>query len=82
MDNRIWLRAYENNSPLSKRETEVLVHIAQGDKNESIAYDLSITPQTIKNHINSILKKLNAKNRTHAVILAAKQKWISINDLN
>jgi len=65
-------------SPLTPRETEILNHIAQGYLNKQIAFELGISEQTIKNHVTSILRKLNANARTEAVVVAIKQGLISI----
>lgn len=65
-------------SPLTIRETEILNYMAQGYLNKQIAVKLGISEQTIKNHVTSILRKLNANARTEAVVLAIKQGLISI----
>lgn len=65
-------------SSLTPRETEVLNYIAQGFANKQIATELGISEQTIKNHVTSILRKLNANARTEAVVVALKQGLISI----
>ena len=65
-------------SPLTPRETEILNYIAQGYLNKQIANELGISEQTIKNHVTSILRKLNANARTEAVVVAIKQGIISI----
>jgi len=65
-------------SPLTPRETEILNHIAQGYLNKQIALQLGISEQTIKNHVTSILRKLNANARTEAVVVAIKQGLISL----
>ena len=65
-------------SPLTPRETEILNYIAQGYLNKQIAIQLGISEQTIKNHVTSILRKLNANARTEAVVVAIKQGLISI----
>ena len=65
-------------SPLTPRETEILQYIAQGYLNKQIAAELDISEQTIKNHVTSILRKLNANARTEAVVIAIKQGLISI----
>ena len=65
-------------SPLTKREMEILEHIAQGFLNKQIAVALGISEQTIKNHITSILRKLNANARTEAVVMGIKHGLISI----
>lgn len=65
-------------SPLTPRETEILNFIAQGYLNKQIAGQLGISEQTIKNHVTSILRKLNANARTEAVVVAIRQGLISI----
>ncbi|MDP2919323.1 MAG: response regulator transcription factor [Dehalococcoidia bacterium] len=65
-------------SPLTSRETEILRYVSQGFLNKQIATELGISEQTIKNHVTSILRKLNASARTEAVVLAIKQGLISI----
>ncbi len=57
---------------------EILNYIAQGYFNKEIAVKLGISEQTIKNHVTSILRKLNANARTEAVVVAIKQGLISI----
>lgn len=66
-------------SPLTPRETEILTYMAQGYFNKQIALELSISEQTIKNHITSILRKLDANARTQAVIIALKRGFITLN---
>jgi DNA-binding NarL/FixJ family response regulator len=65
-------------SPLTPREREILNYIAQGYLNKQIAAELDISEQTIKNHVTSILRKLNANARTEAVVVAIRQGLISI----
>ena len=75
-----WQRDAEDiMSPLTPREIEILDYIAKGYLNKQIAIELGISEQTIKNHVTSILRKLNANARTEAVVLAIKQGVISIN---
>lgn len=64
-------------APLTKRETEILTYVAEGNSNKEIARILSISEQTIKNHVSAILRKLNANDRAHAVTLALHSGWIS-----
>jgi len=65
-------------SPLTPRETEILNYIAKGYLNKQIAAELGISEQTIKNHVTSILRKLNANARTEAVVVAIKQGLITL----
>ena len=64
-------------APLTPRELEILDYVAHGYMNKQIAYKLSISEQTIKNHMSSILRKLDANDRTQAVVLAMHYGWIS-----
>jgi DNA-binding NarL/FixJ family response regulator len=61
---------------LSVRELDVLQQVAQGRSNKIIASHLDITENTVKNHLKSILAKLNADDRTHAVMIALKRGYI------
>ena len=63
---------------LSHREVEVLQHVANGNSNKMIGNILRISEQTVKNHLTSIMGKLEANDRTHAVVIALRQRWISI----
>jgi DNA-binding NarL/FixJ family response regulator len=63
-------------APLSPREIEILDNIAQGMTTKQVAYALSISEQTVKNHMSSILRKLSVNDRTQAVVYAMRQGWI------
>jgi len=67
--------------PLTTRELEVLTHVAAGARNREIAETLGIGEQTVKNHLASINHKLGVPNRTHAVMYAARQGWLVLDDL-
>lgn len=56
----------------TKRENEVLIHLADGLSNKQIAAQLGISEHTAKFHVNSILQKMNAQKRVEAVVRAAK----------
>jgi DNA-binding NarL/FixJ family response regulator len=64
--------------PLTPRELEVLTLIGQGRSNSEIAESLTIAPRTVKVHVQNILGKLGASNRTEAVSIAVRQKLISL----
>jgi len=66
---------------LTSRETQILNYIANGNSNKQIAHILQISEQTIKNHVSNILRKLNANDRAHAVVLAIRYGWISAEEL-
>lgn len=63
---------------LSAREIEVLQRVAVGSANKQIAVQLSISEETVKAHMKSILAKLDANDRTHAVTIALNRGIISI----
>lgn len=67
-------------APITQRETEILTYICNGNSNKQIADTLNISEQTIKNHVSSILRKLNANDRAHAVVLAVRRGLISIDE--
>ncbi len=58
---------------LSRRQQEVLRLVAEGQTNRQIAAALSITERTVKFHVTTIMNKLGADNRAHAVALAAER---------
>jgi DNA-binding NarL/FixJ family response regulator len=61
---------------LSPREVEVLRHISQGRSNKIVASELAVTEDTVKSHMRSILGKLRANDRTHAVMIALKRGFL------
>lgn len=63
---------------LSAREIEVLRRVAAGKSNKLIAAELDISEGTVKTHMKSILPKLNASDRTHAVMIALKRGILDI----
>ncbi len=63
-------------SPLTPREAEILSKIAEGQTNQRIAHTLGVSRETIKKDLVSIIHKLSASDRTHAVVLAIRQGHI------
>ena len=63
-------------SPLTEREMEILQQIIEGLSNKEIALTLGISQQTVKNHVTSILAKLNRSDRTQAAIYALRHGWV------
>ncbi|TDD34893.1 response regulator transcription factor [Actinomadura sp. KC06] len=61
---------------LTEREADVLRLMAKGRSNAEIAEDLFVSPQTVKTHVGNILAKLQARDRTQAVILAYETSFI------
>ena len=54
---------------LSPRELEVLQGLARGDRTEDMATYLYLSTHTIRSHVKSVLRKLNARTRAHAVAI-------------
>ncbi len=69
----------EHYVPLSARELEILQFVTNGMSNKEIASRLQISQQTVKNHMTSILKKLNVQDRTQAAVTALRHGWVRIN---
>ena len=66
------LAANELFSGLTKRQLQVLAHLAQGKTNAEIAEDLGISESTVRTNISEILKTLKVRNRTQAALIAAR----------
>lgn len=69
---------YAADSSLTTREIDVLQLVAQGNANKLVADRLNITEDTVKAHVRSILSKLGASDRTHAVTIALKRGIIDL----
>jgi len=67
------LAAHLGDSSITARELLVLRGIAEGASNRRIGAKLNITEHTVKGHLKNILSKLNASDRTHAVMIALKR---------
>jgi DNA-binding NarL/FixJ family response regulator len=63
---------------LSPREIEVLHYAAQGNANKRIAKIMSLSEETVKSHVASVLAKLQARDRTHAIAIALKRRIIEL----
>jgi len=61
---------------LSEKEIAVLRRVAKGNSNKIIASQLDVSEATVKGHMKSILSKLNANDRTHAVTIAMKRGFL------
>lgn len=69
---------HASDDELSLREIEVLRLVAGGNANKIIAAQLSITEETVKGHVKSILSKLAANDRTHAVTIGLRRGIIDL----
>jgi DNA-binding NarL/FixJ family response regulator len=61
--------------PLTKTERKVVELIAQAYNNESIGHQLSISPETVKRHVSTILLKLECRNRTEVAVKVLNQQF-------
>ena len=62
--------AEETEYRLTKRERTILYYVAAGRANKQIATALGISPETVHKHVSSILRKMGARSRTEATVLA------------
>lgn len=66
------------NEVLTKREIEILRLVAEGLFNKEIAYKLSISEKTVKNHVSNIFKKIGVSDRTQAAVYAIKNGIVKL----
>jgi DNA-binding NarL/FixJ family response regulator len=66
--------------PLSPREMEILRLVTRGLSNKEVAFTLGISHQTVKNHMTSILRKLDVEDRTQAAVQALRRGWVRLED--
>ncbi|WP_047150903.1 response regulator [Aneurinibacillus tyrosinisolvens] len=67
-----------NIQALTPREREVLQLMAEGKSNRMIGEELFISEKTVKNHVSSILQKLDVQDRTQAVVVSIKNGWVKL----
>jgi two-component system NarL family response regulator len=72
------IAAHVGDEELSHREAQVLQCLARGLSNKIIAHQLHIMEGTVKAHMKSILSKLGARDRTHAVAIAVKRGIVDL----
>lgn len=72
------ITGYMNNqkNPLSQKEQEILLLIAEGDTSKEISGKIYLSDGTIRNYISEIISKLEAKNRIEAVTIAKDNGWL------
>ena len=63
-------------TPLTNREVQVLRHVALGLSNKEVGTSLSISVETVKEHVQNILRKIDATDRTQAAVWAVKQGFV------
>jgi DNA-binding NarL/FixJ family response regulator len=62
------LESTPSGAPLTPRESEVLALLARGASNAEIAHELGLSVKTVQNHVSNVLAKLQARDRTQAVL--------------
>src|SRR5262249_35842921 len=72
------LAEHVTHAPVTVREVEILKCVASGNANKMIASRLGISEATVKAHMKNVLAKLNANDRTHAVMVALKRGIIEL----
>jgi DNA-binding NarL/FixJ family response regulator len=72
------LALHATDDVLTAREIEVLRGVAKGQSNKIIGSELNIAEHTVKNHIKSILSKLDVDDRTGAAIMALRRGYIDL----
>jgi DNA-binding NarL/FixJ family response regulator len=70
----------EHFMPLTRREMQILRSVTHGRSNQEIAYHLHISHQTVKNHMTSILRKLDVQDRTQAAVYALAHGWVRLDE--
>lgn len=63
---------------LTRRECDILQLLAEGKSNRKIAETVAISDKTVKNHVSSILRKMEVNDRTQAVVTAIREGWVVI----
>jgi LuxR family transcriptional regulator, quorum-sensing system regulator CviR len=76
--NRILSKNHADRTILSPREEEIMKWIMQGKNTWEVSIILKISERTVKFHIDNIMKKLDAVNRTHAVAIALRENLIAL----
>ena len=74
MDKRYDADKYD--TPLTNREMQVLRHVALGLSNKEVGTSLGISVETVKEHVQNILRKIDATDRTQAAVWAVKQGFV------
>jgi len=75
---RMVIKSFQKNqqSPLSKRETQILEMVSEGKSRSQIANDLFIDSETVKTHLKNVYVKLDVSSKADAIKAARKDKLI------
>ena len=74
------LAEFTPRADLSARELEVLQHVANGLGNKEVAQAIGRSPETVKAHLETIFKKLDARDRAHAVTIALQRGFLHLDE--
>ena len=77
-DVAVRLAEFTPRADLTAREAEVLQHVARGLGNKEIALEIGRSTETVKAHLESIFRKLDARDRAHAVTIALQRGFIHL----
>ena len=77
----IILRTERRDSPLTRRERQILPYVAIGESAKEIAKAVKLAPRTVERYIENMRHKLGARNRTHLVAMAIASGEIRISDM-
>jgi len=66
----------DDDVPITPRESQVLRHLALGLSNQEIANSLSISIETVKEHVQNLLRKLAVTDRTQAAVWAVRRRLV------
>lgn len=72
------IAAYLTADPLSDREIEVIQAVSAGCSNKAVAAALRVSEETVRAHLKSVFAKLEATDRTHAVVIAMRRGYIAV----
>jgi len=72
------LAEHLSDEQLTSRELDILRHVTEGNRSRDIAERLFVSEHTVKMHIKHILGKLGARDRTHAIAIAARRGFIHL----
>ncbi len=63
---------------MTSRETEILQLLAGGMPNKQIAYQLTISEKTVRNHVSNMYEKLHVYDRSQAVLYAVRKGLVQV----
>jgi DNA-binding NarL/FixJ family response regulator len=66
---------------LTAQEQRILTLVGRGYSNKLVAEALDLSQQTVKNYVHTIMRKLDAHNRAHAVTIALQRRWLRMEAL-